>query len=246
MKIFKRVLIGFIAFIAVIMIGFSIWAYTPAKPMPQAFDSVKSAEVMTIGNGKTLVFTPVSGEAMTGLIFYPGGRVDYRAYAPMGEALAEKGYLVIIPQMPFNLAVFGSNRAEAIIHQYPNVNHWVIGGHSLGGSMAAHYLFENQQAMNGLLLVASYPAGSDDLTDYFGKVTSVSGSLDGLATPADINASRALLPSTTTFFEIQGGDHAQFGWYGEQAGDNPAEISREEQQQELVNSILELLSSVAK
>jgi hypothetical protein len=243
MKIIKRILISLAALIALIIIGFSIWAYTPAKPMQTALDSVKSAEIVNLGSGSSMVFNPSEGKATTGLIFYPGGRVDYRAYAPMAEALAENGFLVVIPQMPFNLAVFGYNKAEKYIQEYTAIEHWVIGGHSLGGSMAAHYVFENQRAGYGLLFLASYPAQSDDLQEYTGSVYSIYATLDGLTTGEDIQNSRALLPVSTTFIQIVGGNHAQFGWYGKQPGDNQAEISREEQQNQIINAVSEMLNS---
>lgn len=243
MKIIKRILISLAGLIVLIIIGFSIWAYTPARPMQTALDSAKSAERLNLGSGSALVFKPIKGEATTGLIFYPGGRVDYRAYAPMGEALAKNGFLVIIPSMPFNLAVFGYNQAEKYIQGYPIIENWVIGGHSLGGSMAAHYVYENQQGDYGLLLLASYPAQSDDLQNYTGCVYSIYATLDGLTTAEDIQNSRALLPASTTFVQITGGNHAQFGWYGNQPGDIQAEISRDEQQNHMINAITEMLKS---
>jgi hypothetical protein len=243
MKIIKRILVSILGLLVLIVIGFSIWAYTPAKPMQTALDSVKSAEVLSIGSGSALVFQPLGDNTITGLIFYPGGRVDYRAYAPMAETLAKNGFLVIIPKMPFNLAVFGYNQAEKYIQDYPTVENWVIGGHSLGGSMAAHYVFENQQADYGLLLMASYPAQSDDLQEYTGTVYSTYATLDGLATVEDIQNSRSLLPVSTTFIEIVGGNHAQFAWYGKQPGDNQAEISREEQQDQMIKAITTMLNS---
>jgi dienelactone hydrolase len=243
MKIIKRILFSILGLLVLLVIGFSIWAYTPAKPMQIALDSVKSAEVLNLGSASALVFKPLGDNATTGLIFYPGGRVDYRAYAPMAENLAKNGFLVIIPKMPFNLAVFGFNQAEKYIQEYPAVVNWVIGGHSLGGSMAAHYVFENQQADYGLLLVASYPAQNDNLQEYTGSVYSIYATLDGLATVEDIQNSRALLPVSTTFIEIVSGNHAQFSWYGEQPGDNDALISREIQQQYLVDYISKMLES---
>lgn len=243
MKILKRLAVSILAIVVLIVVGFSIWAYTPAKPMPAALQSAESAEVLDLGNGKAFVFMPKGEKPKTGLIFYPGGRVDYRAYSPMAEELAKAGFLVIIPRMPFNLAVFGYDRAANIILEYPTITNWVIGGHSLGGSMAAHYIFGHQQADYGLLLVASYPAGRDDLSDYAGSVYSIYASLDGLAVSEKIQNSRSLLPVNTEFIEISGGNHAQFGWYGKQSGDNDAVISREVQQELLVKAITKMLDS---
>jgi pimeloyl-ACP methyl ester carboxylesterase len=147
--------------------------------------------------------------------------------------------------MPLNLAVFGSSKAGAVIEAYPEIDRWVIGGHSLGGSMAALYAYNHPDQIDGLVLWASYPASSDDLTNSGLKVASISASLDGLATPDKIEASRSLLPADTTWLEIDGGNHAQFGWYGDQAGDNPATITREAQQAQVIKATLDLMKSVS-
>jgi dienelactone hydrolase len=146
--------------------------------------------------------------------------------------------------MPLNLAVFGANRAASVIQTYPDIQNWVIGGHSLGGSMAALYADKHRDQINGLALLASYPASSNDLSDSTIKVTSIYGTQDGLATKDKIDASRGLLPADTTWISIEGGNHAQFGWYGDQPGDNPATISRQEQQAQIIQATLDLLRSV--
>ncbi|MPM98930.1 hypothetical protein SDC9_146120 [bioreactor metagenome] len=214
--------------------------------MPEALAALKSDARVNVTTGDWLVFKPADGKFNTGFIFYPGGRVDYRAYAPMAHQLAEQGFVVLIPRMPLNLAVFGIEKASEGIASEPTVKHWVIGGHSLGGSMAANYLFKHPNQFEGLVFLASYPASSDDLSTYTGNVLSISGSLDGLATPDKIAASHPLLPKETRFVEIDGGNHAYFGWYGNQSGDNAASISREAQQTIVVESITELLADLGK
>jgi predicted alpha/beta-hydrolase family hydrolase len=191
-----------------------------------------------------LVFRPTDPQPSTGLILYPGGRVDCRAYAPAAQAIAAKGYLVAIVPMPLNLAVFGAGKAEAVINAHPEVTRWAIGGHSLGGAMAAQFARRQPDQIRGLVLWASYPSGSDDLSGSSLLVTSISGTRDGLSTPAKIEASRPLLPADTQWVAIDGGNHAQFGWYGRQAGDGEATIGREEQQRRIVEATLELLGRV--
>jgi len=200
---------------------------------------------VTVQTGKWLVFTPADNlPVKTGFIFYPGGRVDYRAYAPMASALAANGYLVVIPRMPLNLAVFGIDLASDVIAAHSEISSWTIGGHSLGGSMAASYVYEHPDQIDGLVLLASYPAESNDLSGYAGSVLSISGELDGLATPEKIAQSVGLLPDNTQWVNIEGGNHAQFGWYGDQKGDNLADISREEQQLLVSQSILDYLTII--
>jgi pimeloyl-ACP methyl ester carboxylesterase len=129
---------------------------------------------------------------------------------------------------------------------YPEIERWVVGGHSLGGAMAANFADTQPERVAGLVLWASYPAESNDLSGRDLPVVSVYGTLDGLATVEKIEASRPLLPADTEWVAIAGGNHAQFGWYGEQAGDNPAEIGRREQQAQTVAATAALLQKVSR
>jgi hypothetical protein len=241
----KRWWLILIGILVVAVIGFVAWGLIVPAPMPEAIAALQSDENVTVTTEPWLIFEPTQETPTTGFIIYPGGRVDPRAYAPQAHALAEQGYLVVIVPMPLNLAVFGSGKAGAVVEAYPEIENWVIGGHSLGGSMAALYAYNHPEQIDGLVLWASYPANSNDLTSSGLKVASISASLDGLATPDKIEASRSLLPASTTWLEIAGGNHAQFGWYGDQAGDNPATITREEQQAQVIQATLDLLKSVA-
>ena len=146
--------------------------------------------------------------------------------------------------MPLNFAIFDYNIADEVISKFPNIKNWAISGHSLGGVMAAKYASENSN-IEGVILYASYPQG-DELKDSNVEVTSIYGSLDGVANLEKISDSKNLLPSTTTFIEIAGGNHAQFGSYGEQSGDNPAEISADEQIEQAANASIDLLNKISK
>ena len=224
--------------------GFVVWGETPAQPMPEALAALQSDPQVTVTSGQWLVFTPAKSQPTTGFIIYPGGRVDYRAYAPAAHQIAAQGYLVVIVRMPLNLAVFDVNAAQNVQAAYPQIQHWAIGGHSLGGAMAATYARTHPGAVQGLALWAAYPASSDDLSRSALHIVSIFGSLDGLATGEKIEASRQLLPADTTWKQISGGNHAQFGWYGDQAGDNPASISRSDQQAQVVTATLGMLESL--
>ena len=229
-----------------LIVGFLVWAWTPLGPMPEAIQALESSERVVVDRDSWYEFSPVEERPEIGVILYPGGRVDPRSYAPTAHALAEEGYLVVIVPMPLNLAVLGASKAEQVISAYPEIETWVIGGHSLGGSMAANFTKVNPQLVDGLVLWASYPAGSDDLSGIDAPVASISATLDGLASVDDIAGSKLLLPADTSWVVIEGGNHAQFGWYGEQGGDNPALISREEQQEQIINATLELLQEIAE
>ena len=224
--------------------GFVVWSETPAQPMPEALAALKSDSQVTVTSGQWLVFTPLTSRPTTGFIIYPGGRVDARAYAPAAHQIAAQDYLVIIVRMPLNLAIIGVNTAQNVQAAFPQIQHWAIGGHSLGGAMAAAFAKTHPSAVQGLALWAAYPASSDDLSRSGLRVISISGSKDGLATADKIDASRQLLPADTTWVQISGGNHAQFGWYRDQAGDNPASISRTDQQAQVITATLGMLGSL--
>lgn len=244
MKLIWKILIGIGILLLLLVAGFSLWAYTPAAPMPEALSSMQGNSSVQVTNDGWVTFMPATGEPDTGVIFYPGGRVDYRAYAPLMSKLAAQGYLVTLVPMPFNLAVFGSEKADQVMAAYPEVEKWIIGGHSLGGAMASSYVYNNPGMVDGIFFLAAYPAGNQSLADSEVKVLSISGTNDGLANTEKIAASIPLLPPDTVYFPIQGGNHAQFGWYGLQSGDSPADISREDQQVQVFEKLLLFFESL--
>ena len=225
--------------------GFVFWALTPLGPMPEAIQALSSDAQVQVESGEWYVFRPVNQSPEVGVIIYPGGRVDPRSYAPMAHSLAENGYLAVITPMPLNLAVFASSRAADVIAAFPEIQLWAVGGHSLGGSMAAHFAYLTPGAVQGLYFWASYPASSDDLSGQTLQVVSIYGTLDSVASLDTIASSQDLLPATAQFVALQGGNHAQFGYYGEQPGDTPATISRDEQQAQTLVAMLDLLDRLA-
>lgn len=242
-KIHSKFVSAFLfALLFIAFLGFTVWAYTPSAPMPQAIAALTPDATVQVTTTSWVEFSPTQSSTQVGFIFYPGGRVDYQAYAPAAHAIAAQGFFVAIPSMPFNLAFFGSNRAEEVIAAHPEIHVWAVGGHSLGGVAASQFAASHTDEIQGLALWASYPA--DSITSVPIKVISISGSQDGLSTPAKIDASRAQLPADTTWVVIEGGNHAQFGWYGPQGGDGPASISREDQQAQLVDAMTSFLNSL--
>lgn len=239
-----KLIITVLAAILIVFSGFIIWAETPPSPTQEAYDTLNSDTKVEVIQGNTLVFKPINTNYTTGFIFYPGGRVNYLAYAPYAHAIAAQGYLVIIVQMPLNLAIFGINLANDVIAANPNITSWGIGGHSLGGSMAAQYIHDNPGKIEGLALWASYPPSGIDLSTSNITVTSIHGSNDGLVSTKQIDDSLRQLPSNTIRVEIDGGNHAQFGWYGTQSGDNTATINHEEQQSITINATVRMLQEL--
>ena len=186
-----------------------------------------------------IVFEPDG--ATTGLIFYPGGKVEHTAYIPLMQACAENGILCVIVEMPFNLAVFDINAAEGIQKEYPQIENWYIGGHSLGGSMAASYLEKHTNEYEGLILLGSYSTA--DLSDAELEVLSIYGSEDQVLNREKYNDNISNLPKDFKEIVIEGGCHAYFGMYGAQDGDGTPSITNEEQIQQTVEYIAQMILS---
>ena len=172
-----------------------------------------------------ITFAPENPQA--GLIFYPGGKVQYEAYAPLMEACARQGFFCVLLHMPGNLAVLDMDAAEGVPEQYPEIDAWYIGGHSLGGSMAASYLSSHTEEFEGLVLLAAY--STSDLSGSGLQVLSVYGSEDRVLNMDSYEKYREHLPADFTEVVIPGGCHAYFGCYGAQKGDGTPGITNEEQ-----------------
>ena len=244
MKILKRVLLGLLAVVAVLALGFVIWASAAAKPTDAALRALESDKrVSVVRRDGFITFSPAGTSPTTGFIFYPGGRVDYRAYAPVMRMIAEQGYFVALVKVNLNLAFFEINAADDVISAHPEVAHWAVGGHSLGGVAASSYASGRPEVVSGVVFWASYPA-DDSLKGLAIPVLSVFGSNDGLSTLDTIEESRALLPPDTVFVLVEGGNHAQFGSYGEQSGDNPALIPAEEQWAQVAEATAKFLETL--
>ena len=190
----------------------------------------------------SITFTPTQNKSTTGIIFYPGGKVQPEAYSVIASKLAAKGYTTIIVKMPFNLAFFGVNSADDVIAKHPEITSWVIMGHSLGGVFASEYAVNHQDKIKGVVYLAAYPSTSASNATF--KALSIRGSLDNLTTAQDISNNKNKFPANTTFITIPGGNHYNNGNYGPQGGDNNSTITREEQQNKTVKYILELLKSL--
>jgi pimeloyl-ACP methyl ester carboxylesterase len=240
----KRILLGLLVLVVLAVLGFVAWAEMPLRPSPEAISALQSDSTVTVTQDRFISFIPASQRPVpTGFIFYPGGRIDARAYARPLHAIAAQGYPVFLVPVRLNLAFFDINAAAAVIAADPEITHWVIGGHSLGGVAAASFAASHPE-INGLVFWASYPA-DDSLKSSGLPVLSIYGTED-MAGVAKFDESRVLLPADTRFVIIEGGNHAQFGDYGPQPGDNPATISSTDQQDQVVKAVVAFLASFTK
>ena len=237
MKTWKKVIIILVSVVLIGTIGCGIYISDYYHATEEAFASIKnsddSVEAVEL-DGQQIVFAPENPKA--GLIFYPGGKVQYEAYAPLMEALAEKGVLCILLHMPGNLAVLDMDAAEGVQKMYPEVEEWYIGGHSLGGAMAASYVSGHVDEYEGLLLLAAYSAA--DLSDSGLNVISIYGSEDQVLKMESYEENKENLPEDFVEVVIDGGCHSGFAYYGEQDGDGVPTITQEEQIEETVKMFL--------
>lgn len=197
--------------------------------------AIQSTDQVRVTKTNTGYFYDGPGED-TALIFYPGAKVEDRAYAPLLKQLASQGIDCYLVHMPGNLAIFGINKADQVMKK-ASYDHWYLAGHSLGGAMAAAYADKNSEKLDGLIFLAAYT--TKDLSDTKLKVLSLYGSEDQVVNTEKIAEGRKLVPKSYTEYCIPGGNHAQFGEYGAQKGDGEAEITEQEQWDITVQKILQ-------
>ncbi|MFR1850416.1 MULTISPECIES: alpha/beta fold hydrolase [Clostridia] len=224
----KKIVICLLTLILVCSAGFYIYAsdYYHAKDYEVSNVDIKQQDNYTV-YGDT--------NSKTGFIFYPGGKVEAKSYEPILTSLSEKGICVVLVEMPFNLAVLNSNAADKVMSKFNNIENWYIGGHSLGGAMAASYAAKHQDNLKSVVLLAAYPTKELDI-----PVLSIYGSEDGVLNREKYKDSIGMAKNLSEII-IDGGNHAQFGNYGEQSGDNKSKISSEKQWNQTTNEILNFI-----
>nr|WP_239534528.1 alpha/beta hydrolase [Priestia taiwanensis] len=212
-------------------ITFFVWSQFTYKPTEEALSLVDQKDKENLVFGQK--------EAEIGIIFYQGAKVEVESYSYLGKGLENNGYFVVMPKLPFNLAILGTNVAGDIIETYPKIQKWYVVGHSLGGSMISRYAFHHEKKVEGIIFLASYPA--DDFSTKSIPMLSIYGEVDGVATVDEIKNRGNFMSKNTTMHMIKGGNHANFGMYGKQKGDNDSLITSKAQQDETVKVIAEWL-----
>lgn len=232
--------VSIVAVLAVIVGACAVYVSDYYRADVQAIAAFASTNTVNkeVLDDNTIVYAPE--KAAAGLIFYPGGKVEYTAYEPLMQACAHRGILCVLVEMPFNLAVLDINAADGIQEKYPEIRDWYIGGHSLGGSMAASYLADNSKDYRGLILLGSYSTA--DLSHTGLSVLSVYGSEDKVLNHEKYDENKSNLPDGFTEIVIDGGCHAYFGMYGPQDGDGTPTITNREQINLTADAIVQVVS----
>ena len=213
------------AFIAAIALAVFLYSADYHRADERAEKALQSDEVVIEKTDYGWFFDGPAEDAV--LVFYPGGKVEETAYAPLLHRLAEREMDVCLIKMPLHLAVLDMNAADDLRNRYDYEN-WYIGGHSLGGAVAANYAAVHD--LDGVILLASYPTKAVDE-----PMLLLYGSEDGVLNRERVE--KAGQYGEITEVVIEGGNHAGFGDYGRQKGDNGAGISREEQQQAVLDAV---------
>ena len=176
------------------------------------------------------------------VVFYPGGLVEPASYSNWASQLAQAGYTVKIVHFPLNLAVLAPNQAKKVVGPHEQ---YVIGGHSLGGAMAARYAAQaDKKNLKGVFLLAAYADQKGRLDHSDLPVLSITASRDGVLNWANYRANKKYLPRDTTFTTISGGNHGGFGSYGHQQGDQAPHISNATQQQQVAHLLIKWLKRI--
>ena len=221
---------GIVFLILAILAGAFFWYVSDYYRAEDVALEVMAQDNSITVQGNLTILSP-SYPTDTAIIFYPGAKVEAEAYLPLLDQIRQIGVTCILVHMPFHMAIFDAGAAEEVIAQFPEVQHWYMAGHSMGGAMASKFATDHPDQVDGLILMGAYIYG--DYPDE--KALTIYGSLN--------QSVEDHIDYTENIVEIEGGNHAQFGNYGPQQGDLPATISAQEQQAQTVAAIEEFLRS---
>jgi pimeloyl-ACP methyl ester carboxylesterase len=249
---FKRIL-GVAALIIVIGVGGYAANYmykrqerlSPADPA--ALSALKSSSAVKVTAIDWYIFEPVNTTPTTGFIFYPGGECDERGYAELMHAIAAEGYLVVLVPMPLQLAVLAPNEAEDVIATFPEIKSWAIGGHSLGGAMAARFIYTHPGTIDGLLFWDAYPPKTDDISERDIAVRLIHRSDESGEPPDYYEEYKPLLPANMEYRPMPGAIHINFGRFiaaPRFQTDQPPELDIDSQHQLIVKYTADFLANL--
>jgi pimeloyl-ACP methyl ester carboxylesterase len=243
MKKFFKILLAVVVLVPLLAFGWLVYSTDKnlAVATPEAVALLASDASVSVKTGDWLVMQPAASEPTAGLILYIGANCDIRGYAPVLRDVAAHGYLVVVPSMPFDFAIFSPNKADEVMAAYPDIEQWVLAGHSMGGAMAGRYAYLYPEKLAGLFLWDAYPPGSNSLAESTLPVWHIHRAMpDG--TPSMVfQDTRDWFPANSTWIPIPGGQHMYFGSFdgGAYEEEWPAGIERAEQQSMVTAAVLE-------
>ncbi|HEX5847946.1 MAG TPA: alpha/beta hydrolase [Rubrobacter sp.] len=241
MNLARILLVAASGVVAVVVCALTWWTFGSYKPDAVAVAAMSGAT----DEGGWYEFG--GRESCTGVVLYPGARVDAEAYAPLASELSEQtGAMVAVVRVPLDMALLDGDAADEVIAAHPEVRRWTLAGHSLGGVAAAAYAEERAgETVDGLLLFASYPSGGTDLSNDQVEVASILGSRDRVLDRRSFEEAKSRLPELTGYMEIEGMNHAQFGSYGPQEGDGKPTVTDGRAVREVVDASKDLVQGGA-
>ncbi len=251
----KLALFILVPFLLLTVLTAAAFLYVSQEPSGTAYAALESGNYCRVAEtyvpswrNRYYAFTPNKTDPSDGLIMYPGGLIDVRCYAPLAQALAERGCLVVLVSMPLNISLLGWSRASGIQAAYPDIMRWFVGGHSLGGVAACKYARSFPAKVSGVFLLASHPSAGLSLRDSGLQCISVFSDQDGLVPPDKIKQCAQYLPDNTAYLCIKGGNHSNFADIDRSTpypGDKPARIPRHLQHLETARAIVRFLEPEA-
>lgn len=219
-------------------LSFLVWMWNSYQAKGVDDINYKSDSVVKVGHTKDLISFVPTGLYKKVLIFYPGGMVEPDAYVPLCRRIANRGYKVLLIKMPWRLAIKGYRKPKEMNLFADTTKRYILAGHSQGAKMAAQFVYENPGLADQLILMGTTHPRDINLSKSLVAVMKISASNDGIAAVDEINNNKSKLPSSTKYVLIEGANHSQFGYYGFQLGDNKPGITRDVQQQIILDNIL--------
>ena len=254
----KKILLGLgglVGLAIVAMVGTVMWWQTTSfnAATEDALSHLVSDEKVIVVEDEWLTFTPREGASRAGLILYPGAQCDHRGYAGPLRAIAEQGYLVVSLPMPFNYAIFGIDKVREVQAAHPEIETWVLAGHSLGGAMGATFAASNPDAIDGLIFWDSHSYEGADLSQLDLPVAQLYRSAEDQPMPPNFLAAAPFIPASSDLTPVLGGNHMNFGSFdvapnfaSVMLSDRPIPnpISQAAQHEIIVNANLDFLERV--
>lgn len=232
----KYLLIGITSFLALCLIFTGYYFLNTLAVLPEEANNFPKYTYTE--QSEYYHFPSKNPESKIGVIIYQGAKVEPMNYAAIAHQLQVKNYNVFVSKMPFSFAFFNSKLAGKIMEEYSAIDSWFLGGHSLGGTVVSQYAHENMDnKIKGLFFLASYP--TKDFQEMQIPMFYLFAEQDGLIDQEDRTKGYALASKSplTKQQTIPGANHAQFGNYGPQSGDNAATITALQQQQLIVQQL---------